>query len=123
MHARSQLLLEQFRYRRRRVYDDHAKYVNEACGNGRNSFAAASATLQPHFGEVRDHVMLNDHGSKPTCGEGGELQVLGLCCARHQSNDIWDKLSSGSGQEGDVCHAAAMCTSRHQGPCYAVQAI
>ena len=58
-----------------------------------------------------------------SCGKGGELQVLGLCCTRHQSNDIWDKLSSGSGQEGDVCHAAVVCTSWHQGPCYAVQAI
>ena len=41
---------------------------------------------------------------------GGELQVLGLCYTRHQSNVIWDKHSSGSGQEGDVCHAAAVYT-------------
>ncbi|KAL3137089.1 hypothetical protein ABBQ32_006674 [Trebouxia sp. C0010 RCD-2024] len=39
------------------------------------------------------------------------------------SNDIWDDLSGGSCQEGDVCHAEAVCTSGHQGPCYAVQAI
>ena len=62
-------------------------------------------------------------GAGPCAHVRSRMQPLGLCCARHQSNDIWDKLSSGSGQEGDVCHAAAMCTSRHQGPCYAVQAI
>jgi len=29
-----------------------------------NSFAAASDTLQPHLGEVRDHVMLDDDCSR-----------------------------------------------------------
>ena len=43
--------------------------------------------------------------------------------ARHQSNDVSDKLSSGSSQEGNVCHVAAVCTSWRHGPCYAVPAI
>ena len=54
---------------------------------------------------------------------GAELQVLGLCFARHQSNGVWDSLSGSSCQESNVCHAEAVCTSGHQGPCYAVQAI